>query len=149
MTISPEHVGRRYRASSTYPITHESVKAFNDSLGFMPRGDGESIEIAPTYPIVIASQCWQMLFADEELGLHLDGTIHADQSFDFYRPLSIGDEVNAGCVIDKVRIRGRQAMVRVDVELSVGGCIAALVSSQLIFTLENPCNSIGRTENER
>lgn len=41
----------------------------------------------PTFAIVIGAQAWDALFGDEELGLALMRTMHADQRFDWVRPL--------------------------------------------------------------
>lgn len=82
------------------------------------------------------AQAWQPVFDDPELGIQLDGTIHADQRFELARPLAEGDDVLATSVIEKVRVRGSTAMITICVKLAtVTGEDLGTARSQMICTL--------------
>ena len=74
------------------------------------------------------------LFGDEELGLALHRTVHADQTFDFHRPLREGDDVVARLTIERVRNRGNLDMVTILVALTVDGEAVCDARSTLMHT---------------
>lgn len=114
MPITPEHVGRRYPVAQPYLVSQAKIDEFRAAVG--DRGTGPQ---APgTFAMVIGAKAWDGLFADPELELALSRTMHADQRFDFVRPMVAGDEISAELVIDKVRNRGAMDMITVIVELS-------------------------------
>jgi len=141
MPITPEHVGRSYPPTAPYRISRAKIAEFAGALGGSEGGDtnpayaGENPMAPPTFAIVIGAQAWDALFGDEELGLALMRTMHADQRFDWVRPLREGDDVVAQLTIDKVRNRGNTDMVSISVALStVQGEPLCTASSQLIHT---------------
>lgn len=138
MAISPEHVGRSYPSTAVYDVTRQKIAEFARALGDEnPAYFGDAPIAPPTFPAVIASAAWQPFFDDPELGLALHRTIHADQRFDYARPLRAGDRVRAELTIAKVRNRGPVAMVTIDVEVSdEKGERVVTATSQLIHTAE-------------
>ena len=52
-----------------------------------------------------------------ELDLALRRVVHADQRFDYVRPLRAGDRVSAVLSIDKVRVRGEVDIIGVSVKV--------------------------------
>ena len=71
-----------------------------------------------------------------ELGLALHRTVHADQTFDFHRPLREGDDVVARLTIERVRNRGNLDMVTILVALTVDGEAVCDARSTLMDTRE-------------
>ena len=71
-----------------------------------------------------------------ELGLALHRTVHADQTFDFHRPLREGDDVVARLIIERVRNRGNLDMVTILVALTVDGEAVCDARSTLMHTRE-------------
>ncbi|MEL4358208.1 MULTISPECIES: FAS1-like dehydratase domain-containing protein [unclassified Luteococcus] len=141
MPITPEHVGRSYPPTAPYRISRAKIAEFAAALGGAEGGDpnpayaGEAPVAPPTFAIVLGAQAWETLFGDQELGLALSRTMHADQRFDFQRPLREGDEVVAQLTIDKVRNRGAMDMVGVRVDVrTVAGEPVCTATSQLIHT---------------
>lgn len=119
MPITSEHVGRRYPATEPYRVSRAKVAEFALAIGdASPAATAPVAQASPTFAMVIAAQAWWQLFDDPELGLALHRTVHADQRFDWVRPLREGDDVTAELVIDKVRNRGSLDMVTVTVDLA-------------------------------
>lgn len=137
MPISPEHVGRSYPPAPKYPVSRAKIAEFATALQDPnPSYFGEDPIAPPTFAALIAAQAWDALFSDDELGLSLNRTVHADQRFDFDRPLRPGDEVEAQLTIEKVRNRGQLDIVGVRVDLAVDGATVCSATSTLMHTRE-------------
>ena len=137
MPISAEHVGRSYPPAPAYRVSRAKIVEFATALGDdNPAYRSEEPIAPPTFAAVIAAQAWDALFDDEELGLALHRIVHADQSFDFHRPLREGDDVVAQLSIEKVRTRGALDMVTVLVALAVEGVPVCDARSTLMHTRE-------------
>lgn len=122
MPITPDHVGTRYPPAEPYRVSRAKIAEFAAALGDdNPAYSGSAPIAPPTFAAVIAAQAWGDLFGDAELGLALHRTIHADQTFDYRRPLAEGDDVVATLTIEKVRNRGPLDIVTVLVDLVVDG----------------------------
>ena len=130
MPISEQHVGRTYPPTPRYEVSAAKIAEFARALGDdNPAYTGESPIAPPTFVAVIAAASWDSLFGDDELDLALRRVVHADQRFDYARPLRAGDRVQAVLSIDKVRVRGEVDIIGVTVQVtSVDGervCSAA------------------------
>lgn len=137
MPITAEHVGRRYPDAATYEVSRAKIAEFARALGDdNPAYFGEHPIAPPTFAAVIAAQAWESLFGDEELGLALNRTVHADQSFAFHAPLAAGDLVTARLSIEKVRNRGQLDMVTILVDLVVDDATVCEARSTLMHTRE-------------
>lgn len=137
MPITAEHVGREFPAAAPYEVSKAKIAEFAAALGDQnPAYLGDEPVAPPTFAAIIAAQAWGALFEDEELGLSLSRTIHADQSFEFIRPLVPGDEVVAQLGIERVRNRGQLDMVTVLVALEVRGERVCNARSTLWHTRE-------------
>lgn len=135
MPITPEHVGRRYPAAPAYVVSRAKIAEFATALrDDNPCYFGDDPIAPPTFAAIVAAQAWDALFGDEELGLALHRTMHADQGFTFHRPLRPGDAVVAQLSIEKVRNRGNLDMVTVLVDLSVAGETVCEARSTLMHT---------------
>ncbi|AXE38099.1 FAS1-like dehydratase domain-containing protein [Acidipropionibacterium virtanenii] len=116
--LSAEHVGRRYPATEPYIVSAAKISEFatalaDDSSAYR----GPDPVAPPTFAMVIAAQAWSQLFDDADLGLRLDHTIHADQSFEWVRPLRAGDAVTATLEITSVRNRRGTDIIGLEVSL--------------------------------
>ncbi|RCK69703.1 MaoC family dehydratase [Desertihabitans brevis] len=107
MSISPDHVGRRYPPTDVYVVSQAKVGEFARALGDdHPAYRGPRACAPPTFPIVVAAQAWEQMFHDPDLGLALERVVHGEQSFESRRALMVGDEVTATLTIERVRTRG-------------------------------------------
>lgn len=114
MPIDASHAGRSYPPTSPITVTQRAVDAFAAALG-EPAG---SAEAPPTFAMVMAADAWGQMFADPELGIALNRTVHADQGFSFTRPIRVGDELTATLTIDKVRSRAGADFVGIVVDIA-------------------------------
>lgn len=118
MAISEAHVGRRYPPTPVYEVSTAKIVEFAAALGDDdPRYAGEDAVAPPTFVALIASEAWQAMFDDPELGLALRRIVHGDQRFGYSRLLRSGDRVTASLVIDKVRSRGPADIITATVEV--------------------------------
>lgn len=137
MPMTAEHAGRTYPPAPTYRVSRAKIAEFATALkDDNPAYRGESPVAPPTFAALIAAQAWDALFADEELGLALHRVVHADQTFDFHRPLVEGDDVVAQLTIERVRNRAGLDMVTILVALSVDGEPVCDARSTLMHTRE-------------
>lgn len=129
-------MGRQYPPSPPYEVSRAKITEFAAALGDdNPAYRGADAVAPPTFAVVLASAAWSALFADPELDLALNRTIHADQRFTFTRPLRAGDEVTATLTIDKVRPRGNLDMVSVSVLIATtAGEPVCTATSTLLHT---------------
>lgn len=118
MPISDEHVGRCYLPTAPYQVTKEKIAEFAAALGDNnPAYQGKTPIAPPTFAALIAAQAWRPFFDDPKLGIALEHTVHANQSFSFARPLRCGDEVVATLTITKVRTRGQMELITIEVKI--------------------------------
>lgn len=137
MPISAEHAGRTYPPAPAYRVSRAKIAEFARAIqDENPAYFGDHPIAPPTFAAVIAAQAWGSLFDDEELGLALHRTVHADQTFDFHRPLRGGDDVVARLTIERVRNRGNLDMVTILVALTVDGEAVCDARSTLMHTRE-------------
>lgn len=137
MPMTAEHAGRTYPPAPAYRVSRAKIAEFAAALKEdNPAYRGDSPVAPPTFAALIAAQAWDALFADEELGLALHRVVHADQTFDFHRPLVEGDDVVAQLTIERVRNRAGLDMVTILVALSVDGEPVCDARSTLMHTRE-------------
>nr|WP_300146369.1 MaoC family dehydratase N-terminal domain-containing protein [Propionicimonas sp.] len=137
MPISEDHAGRTYPATAPYEVSRAKIAEFAAALGDAdnPAYAGDAPIAPPTFAVVLASAAWDAMFADPELELSLSRTVHADQRFDWRRPLRAGDEVTATLGIAKVRVRGAMAIITIAVELAnASGEVLCTATSTLVHT---------------
>lgn len=123
MPISEQHVGRTYPPTAPYEVSAAKIAEFARALGDDNAAySGDSPVAPPTFVAVIAAASWDALFDDAELDIALHRVVHADQRFDYLRPLRAGDRVQAVLSIGKVRVRGEVDIIGVSVDVeTVGG----------------------------
>ncbi|WP_257477066.1 MaoC family dehydratase N-terminal domain-containing protein [Acidipropionibacterium jensenii] len=137
--LRPGHAGRRYPATEPYVVSAAKIAEFATAIADQsPAYHGSDPIAPPTFAMVIAAQAWQRLFDDPELGLRLDHTIHTDQSFEWVRPLRVGDAVTATLTISSVRQRRGTDIIGLAVSLDTpAGEHLATASSTLWHTRED------------
>jgi acyl dehydratase len=98
-----------------YEVSREKIKEFADSIG-----DGNPIYLDPEaaraagYPDVIAPPTFLMIINlratnviihDPELGLDYGRMVHADQIFEYTRPVRAGDRLTITTTVDDITAR--------------------------------------------
>ncbi|HIT74753.1 MAG TPA: MaoC family dehydratase N-terminal domain-containing protein [Candidatus Avipropionibacterium avicola] len=131
MPISTDHVGRVYPPTAPREVTADGVAEFATVLG-LPVD-----QVPPTYPIIVANDAWQALFADPELELELQRIVHGEQKFTWNRPVRIGDRLVGATTIDRIVERGGTEMIHATVALTTeDGEDVGTASATLIHTRE-------------
>lgn len=119
MPISPAHVGREYPPTPPYEVSAAKIAEFATAVGETGSDYFGTTPIAPlTFAAVITTVAWEQLFADPALEFALRRIVHADQRFDFSRPMRAGDTVAATLRIESVRNRGANDIVSASVRIA-------------------------------
>jgi hypothetical protein len=116
--ITTAHAGRSYPPLAPYELSRAKLEEFTTALqDSNPAYTGERPAIPPTFAAVATFRNWQQLIDDPELGLALRRLIHADQSFELFRPIELEDSFEGWTTLEDVKIRGHleYLFVRVDV----------------------------------
>ncbi|MFT4214707.1 MAG: MaoC family dehydratase N-terminal domain-containing protein [Microbacterium sp.] len=128
MSVNPELVGRAFAPTAPYLVGREKVREFARAvLADAPqhvdpeaaRALGYADVVAPpTFAMVIQDLTLQQLLAEEDSGIALERTVHAEQRFRSTRPIVAGDELVAQLRITNVRPFGAGAMVTSEAEIT-------------------------------
>jgi len=98
MALSPEFLGRAYRAPEIHTVTADEVHAFLRAVG-EPIG-----EIAPpTFAIKLALAESEGVMKSPELGLDWNRVVHGDQRFEYRRAIHVGDVLDCETVIEAIK----------------------------------------------
>ena len=138
MAISSNDCGREYRPDVPYLVTREKITEFVAAIGEEhPQFLATEPIAPPTFAMVIAGVAWQKMFADENLGLQLARTVHADQVFNYQRPIRVGDEILPVLRIENVRHRAGADWIQISVTLhTVAGEQVCETKTTLLHTRE-------------
>ena len=121
MPVNPELVGREFPPTAPYLVGREKVREFaralhsSDPLHLDPiaaRAAGYADVVAPTtFPIVLQDFTLQQLLAQPDSGIVLSRVLHAEQRFQYTRPIVAGDELTAQLAVTGIRSMGGGTMV--------------------------------------
>jgi len=89
-------------AGKTYPVVRfrvsaERVRAFADAVGAPGAG------VPPTFATAPEIDAMAAVIADPELELDFSRVVHADQSYEWARPIAVGEELTATSTIESIR----------------------------------------------
>ena len=128
MPVNPDLVGRAFPPTAPYVVGREKVREFaravfaDEAQHTDPdaaRALGYPDVVAPaTFAIVVAEQTLQQLIAEPDSGIVLSRTLHAEQRFQYTRPIVAGDELTAQVSVTGIRTLGGNAMVTSDTEIT-------------------------------
>ena len=142
--MNPELVGRSFPPTAPYLVGREKVREFaravfaTDPQHLDPtaaRALGYADVVAPpTFAMVIQDLTLQQLLAEEDSGIALERTVHAEQRFRYSRPIVAGDELVAQLQITNVRAFGKGAMVTSEAEITdLAGAHVVTATSVLLI----------------
>ena len=111
MSLNAELVGKTY-PTVAFPLDAERVAAFAKVVGH------EGDDVPPTFVTVpeVAAGLANIL-ADDELGLDLSRVLHAEQEYEWGRPLTIGETLTAETTIADIRTKGTTSFVTLRTDL--------------------------------
>ncbi|CAA9375639.1 MAG: (3R)-hydroxyacyl-ACP dehydratase subunit HadA [uncultured Propionibacteriaceae bacterium] len=138
MAITEAHAGRSYPPTAPYVVSAAKIAEFAAAIKDLnPAYAGPEPIAPPTFVVVISSAAWQAMFDDPDLDLALRRVVHADQRFDYRRPLRTGDTVTARLTINKVRARGAADIISSSVEVeTVAGELVCTASATFLHSHE-------------
>ncbi|ADD45981.1 FAS1-like dehydratase domain-containing protein [Stackebrandtia nassauensis] len=97
--LNRAYIGRTVTTTTPVTVTTEAVSAFAAALGDTVDGD-----IAPpTFLVSITMPAVETLKDDPDFGLDYTKVLHREQSFDFARPVRVGDTVVCEITIDDIK----------------------------------------------
>ncbi len=119
--MNPELVGRAFPPTAPYLVGREKVREFaravfatdpqhTDPAAARALGY-DDVVAPPTFAMVIQDLTLQQLLAQEDSGIALERTVHAEQRFQYTRPIVAGDELTAQLRVVGIRPFGKGAMV--------------------------------------
>ncbi len=107
MSVNPELVGRSFPPTAPYLVGREKVRefaraVFADAAQHIDPDAARALGYAdvvapPTFAMVIQDLTLQQLLAEEDSGIALERTVHAEQRFRYTRPIVAGDESSRSC----------------------------------------------------
>ena len=121
MPVNPDLVGREFPPTAPYLVGREKVREFARAV-FADAPQHTDVEAAraagyadvvapPTVAMVIQDQTLQQLLALDDSGIELARTIHAEQKFQYSRPIVAGDELTGQLQVTGIRTLGGNAMI--------------------------------------
>ncbi|WJL96392.1 MaoC family dehydratase N-terminal domain-containing protein [Microbacterium sp. ET2] len=127
MPVNPELVGRVFPPTPPYLVGREKVREFARAVFAdapqhrdpdAARALGYADVVAPpTFPIVLQDVTLQQLLAEPDSGIELSRVLHAEQRFQYSRPIVAGDELTAQLSVTGIRTLGGNAMVTSEAEM--------------------------------
>jgi acyl dehydratase len=113
MAVDAALAGRVLPPTPAYEVSRPAVAAFAAAIGASDplhldveaaRAAGHRDVVAPlTFPIVVAFQAMQAMLADPQAGIELRNVVHAQQRFEYARPIFAGDVLTATLTVESVR----------------------------------------------
>lgn len=119
--MNNELVGREFPPTPPYLVGREKVREFARAVFAdaplhtdveAARALGYSDVVAPpTFAMVVQDHTLQQLLAEPDSGIELARTIHAEQRFDYTRPIVAGDELSGQLTVTGIRMMAGNAMI--------------------------------------
>lgn len=144
MTVNPELVGREFPPTAPYLVGREKVREFaRATFATAPqhtdreaaRALGYADVVAPpTFAMVVQDLTLQQLLASKDSGIELHRLVHAEQRFDYTRPIVAGDELTGQLSITGLRTLGGNTMVTSEARITdaAGEHVVTAVSVLLV-----------------
>jgi N-terminal half of MaoC dehydratase len=118
--------GKRY-PEIPFVVDAERVEAFRRAVGGPPDG------IPPTFPTAAEFVVFPRIVSDPDVGLDLLHVVHADQTYEYARPLVVGETLTIRSQIADVRERGALAFLVIRTELvGADGEVAVTATSTML-----------------
>lgn len=144
MPVNSELVGREFPPTAPYLVGREKVREFARAVFAdapqhidvdAARAAGHADLVAPpTFPMVIQDLTLQQLLSEPDSGIVLARTIHAEQRFQYTRPIVAGDELTARLAVTGIRSLGGNAMITSEANITdaAGDHVVTAVSVLLV-----------------
>ncbi len=136
--------GRGYLLAEPYLVEREKIREFAAAIGddapyyrnvLAARAAGYPDVLAPpTFPIVVTMRVTEQLLSDPDVGIDVRRLVHADQRFEFGRPVHAGDVLSCTLEVTQVRSIAGNALVSTQARVvcSEGSPVATAESTLLV-----------------
>ena len=124
-------IGKRY-GPVTCVVNAERVSAFSTAVAHPGEG------VAPTFVTVPELEAGLTnVIADPDLGMDLAHVLHGDESYEWTRPLEVGETLSASAIILDIRGRGGVEFLTLRTEIRASdGTLVCLATSTLVHREE-------------
>ena len=137
MPLDHSYLGKEYPATPAYQVGREHIRDYAAAIGDLnpayhnvdaARELGHRDLIAPpTYPFTLTMRAMTTTVLDPDLGLNYGQVVHGEQSFDYVRPVTAGDELVVQARIAAIEVKGIN-------ELLTTECRVQTVTGELVVT---------------
>ncbi|MCH9719792.1 MAG: MaoC family dehydratase N-terminal domain-containing protein [Actinomycetia bacterium] len=137
MPLDHSYLGKEYPTTPAYQVGREHIRDYAAAIGDLnpayhnvdaARELGHRDLIAPpTYPFTLTMRAMTTAVLDPDLGLHYGQVVHGEQSFDYVRPVTAGDELVVQARIAAIEVKGIN-------ELLTTECRVETVTGELVVT---------------
>lgn len=104
MALNQAFLNRSYPSKETYQVTDEQIKTFAKAIG----DNNDYVEqgfASPTFLISIQMGAMQVALFDPELGLDWNKVVHGEQSFEYKKPVQVGDRLSFISTIEDIKTK--------------------------------------------
>ena len=104
MALNQAFLNRSYPSKETYQVTDEQIKTFAKAIG----DNNDYVEqgfASPTFLISIQMGAMQVALFDPELGLDWNKVVHGEQSFEYKKPVQVGDVLSFISTIEDIKTK--------------------------------------------
>lgn len=115
-----------------FEVSESSIRHYMEAVGDVR--EGEDLVAPPTYAIVYSFDAFWQLWTDQEVALDVAHLVHAEQEFDFHRPVRPGDRIQTTGRITAINRRGEMELVSFELR-SVDQQEQAVSSSSALFII--------------
>ena len=127
MALNQAFLNRSYPSKETFKVTKDQIDSFAKSIGDSNSYISEGFA-SPTFLISIQMGAMQVALFDPELGLDWNKVVHGEQSFEYKKPVKVGDELSFISTIEdiKTKVGNDFITIRSDVKDSNNKDVATL-----------------------
>ena len=127
MALNQAFLNRSYPSKETFKVTKDQIDNFAKSIGDANSYISEGFA-SPTFLISIQMGAMQVALFDPELGLDWNKVVHGEQSFEYKKPVKVGDELSFISTIEdiKTKVGNDFITIRSDVKDSNNKDVATL-----------------------
>jgi acyl dehydratase len=142
MGVNTDLEGASFAAPAPYRVSAEAIAAFaaatkatnpahTDPAAARALGYPDLVA-PPTFAVVPSQRAEGLYISSPESGIDFDRVVHGQEQFTYTRPIVAGDELDAVCHVDGIRMAGGNAMITTRTELSSQGEPVVTVTSMIV-----------------
>jgi acyl dehydratase len=114
-----------------FVVDEGHVERFRHAIG------GSGVTVPVTFVTVAEFSSFPAIMGDPELALDFSRVVHADQEYEFTRPLRVGETLTARSRIAKARSKGGQSFLTIETRL-LDASGAAVVTARATMVERGP-----------